>query len=674
MDHGFAATAREFDLRAVAFDFSILPTLLLDPHSDLIVDANPAACALLGYDRALLRQTRVSTLHAGQLPALIVFTQAVLDKGAFWTNALTPRHATGQSLRLEYAGSLVPHDGRSLLLLTMSDLEARRRRTVDAAAEDHMRGGIAAWQRVERVFQDIERENQLILRAAGEGIYGVNTEGKTTFVNPAAERMLGWAAEELVGKEIHAIVHHTHHDGRHYPHQDCPIYAAFRDGAVHQVDGEVFWRKDGSPVWVEYTSTPIRDRSMVVGAVIVFRDVSQRREADEKLHAALAEVDRLRERLELENAYLQEEIRIETNPRGIIGQSEAIQKTLRQVKLVAPTTAAVMITGESGTGKELIARAIHEASGRRDRPLIRVNCAAIPRELFESEFFGHVRGAFTGAVRDRIGRFELADGGTLFLDEIGEIPLELQGKLLRVLQEGNFERVGEERTRTVDVRLIAATNRDLKQEVQRGRFREDLYFRLNVFPVESVPLRERREDIPLLTQHFLMSESKELKSDLRLSEGDARRLARYDWPGNVRELQNVIERAAILAQNGRLRIDLPDNSGAQPSTGPGRLKAEARPVVMTASEMRDHERANILAALQACAGKVFGPRGAAEMLDIKPTTLASRIKALGIAGDGVTSPRTRGEWLSNSPDHATLPAPSPAARAPPRGRLSPRRP
>jgi transcriptional regulator with GAF, ATPase, and Fis domain len=369
----------------------------------------------------------------------------------------------------------------------------------------------------------------------------------------------------------------------------------------------------------------------VVGAVVVFRDVSQRREADEKLHAALTEVDRLRERLELENAYLQEEIRIETNPRGIIGQSEAVQQTLRQVKLVAPTTAAVMITGESGTGKELIARAIHEDSTRSDRPLIRVNCAAIPRELFESEFFGHVRGAFTGATRDRIGRFELADGGTLFLDEVGEIPLELQGKLLRVLQEGNFERVGQERTRAVDVRVIAATNRDLKQEVQRGRFREDLYFRLNVFPIETVPLRERREDIPLLAQHFLTRESKALKSNLRLSEGDARRLTRYDWPGNVRELQNVIERAAILSQNGRLRIDLPDTSGTQAPTGAARQKADARPAVMTSSEMRDHERANILAALEACAGKVFGPGGAAEMLDIKPTTLASRIKALGIA-------------------------------------------
>jgi formate hydrogenlyase transcriptional activator len=629
-------TSRDPDLRALTFDYLVEPTLLLDPHADRIVDANPAACALLGYDRALLSATRISELHADQLPALIVFTQAMLDKGAYWTNSLTPRHATGQPLRLEYAATLVPHDGRSLMLLSMSDLEARRRRYVDATAEEHMRGGLAVWQRVERVFQDIERENQLILRAAGEGIYGVNAEGKTTFVNPAAERMLGWTADELVGKEIHPIVHHSHHDGRHYPDQDCPIYAAFRDGAVHNVDGEVFWRKDGSPVWVEYTSTPIRDGSLVVGAVIVFRDVSQRREADERLHAALAEVDRLRERLELENAYLQEEIRIEANPRGIIGQSEAIQKTLRQIKLVAPTTAAVMITGESGTGKELIARAIHEASSRRDRPLIRVNCAAIPRELFESEFFGHVRGAFTGAVRDRIGRFELADGGTLFLDEVGEIPLELQGKLLRVLQEGNFERVGEERTRTVDVRLIAATNRDLKLEVQRGRFREDLYFRLNVFPVESVPLRDRREDIPLLAQHFLTSESKELKSGLRLSQGDARRLSRYDWPGNVRELQNVIERAAILAQNGRLRIDLPDAPGPHWAAGPGRQKAESRPAIMTSAELRDHERGNIRAALEACNGKVFGRGGAAEMLDIKPTTLASRIKALGI-----TPPRSR---------------------------------
>jgi PAS domain S-box-containing protein len=622
-----------------AFDFAADPMILLDPHADRIVDANAAACKLLGYDRALLRQMKISTLHAGQVPALIVFTQAVFDKGSFWTTSLTPRHAAGNELRLEYTGSLIPRDGTPLVLLAMNDLDQRRRRLVDATAEDHMRGGIAAWQRVERVFRDIERENQLILRAAGEGIYGVNAEGKTTFVNPVAERILGWSAEELVGTDIHSTVHHTHHDGRHYPHEDCPIYAAFRDGAVHQVNDEVFWRKDGTPVWVEYTSTPIRDRGVVVGAVIVFRDVSQRREADEKLRAALSEVDQLRERLEQENAYLQEEIRTETNPRGIIGRTAAVQKTLRQVSLVAPTDATVMITGESGTGKELIARAIHEASQRSDRPLIRVNCAAIPRELFESEFFGHVRGAFTGALRDRIGRFELADGGTLFLDEVGEIPLELQGKLLRVLQEGHFERVGEERTRAVNVRVIAATNRELKQEVRQGRFREDIYFRLNVFPVETVPLRDRREDIPLLAQHFLTSETKSFKSDLRLSEGDVRRMMQYDWPGNVRELQNVIERAAILAQNGRLRIDLPiQQGGTELSAASRRPKNGAPAVILTDDEMREHERNNILAALKASGGKVFGKDGAAELLAVKPTTLASRIKSLGISARNLDLP------------------------------------
>lgn len=627
---GAPISAEEAAARATAFDFSVDAMLLVDPHADAILEANAAACTLLGYDRAALRQMKLTLLHEGQVPSLIVFTQAVFAKNTYWTTSLTPRHATGKKLQLEYAGSLIPQqDDKPLLLLVLSDLEQRRKRGLDAVAEDHMRSGIAAWQRMERVFRDIERENQLILRAAGEGIYGVNSEGKTTFVNPAAERMLGWSAEELVGRDIHPIVHHTHHDGRHYPDEDCPIYAAFRDGAVHKVDGEVFWRKDGKPVWVEYTSTPIRDRGIVVGAVIVFHDVTERRESDEKLRAALAEVDRLRERLEQENAYLQEEIRIEINPHGIIGHSAAIQKTLRQVQLVAPTAASVMINGESGTGKELIARAIHEASERCDRPLIRVNCAAIPRELFESEFFGHVKGAFTGALRDRIGRFELADGGTLFLDEVGEIPLELQGKLLRVLQEGHFERVGEERTRSVDVRVIAATNRDLKQEVQRGRFREDLYFRLNVFPIETLPLRERREDIPLLAQHFLSNETSERKTGLRLSEADARRLSRYDWPGNVRELQNVIERAVILSQNGRLRIDLPDQNAHAP-VSVREAGQEAPPAVMTDGEIRSLERTNIVAALKASNGKVFGPGGAAELMDMKPTTLASRIKALKI--------------------------------------------
>ncbi|MCZ8314641.1 sigma 54-interacting transcriptional regulator [Phreatobacter sp.] len=602
--------------------------LVIDPGSAAIVDANPAAERLLGYPAAALRALRVTDLHRGQRPALVVFTEEVLHKGVAHTRSLSPLKAGGGTLRVEYAATVLRAGAEPLILLTMVDLEARLRRDIDADADGTLRQGIDEWKRVERLFHTIEKENQLILKAAGEGIYGVNADGKTTFVNPAAEALLGWTADELVGKDMHSLVHHHRADGSPYPNQACPIYAAFRNGAVQTVTDEVFWKKDGTPLWVEYTSTPIRERGAIIGAVIVFRDVSQRREAEEKLRQALAEVDSLRERLERENAYLQEEIRLESNHRGIIGRSAAIQKVQRQIDLVAPTDATVLVTGESGTGKELIGRAIHEASSRRDRPLIRVNCAAIPRELFESEFFGHVRGAFTGALRDRIGRFELADGGTLFLDEVGEIPLELQGKLLRILQEGQFERVGEERTRSVDVRVIAATNRDLRAEVRAGRFREDLYFRLDVFPIHSAPLRERIDDVAPLALHFLRHAERKLKvSGLGLSEGDVRRLAAYDWPGNVRELQNVIERAAILARNGRLAIDLPGSAPRRTAPEPIVVPADG---LLTEEERRQRDRRSLVAALELAGGKISGPGGAAERLGLRPTTFASRLKAHGL--------------------------------------------
>ena len=291
----------------------------------------------------------------------------------------------------------------------------------------------------------------------------------------------------------------------------------------------------------------------------------------------------------------------------------------------------MLITGKSGTGKELIARAIHEASRRSARPLIRVNCAAIPRELFESEFFGHTKGAFTGAIRDRIGRFELADGATLFLDEVGEIPLELQGKLLRVLQEKQFERVGEERTRTVDVRIVAATNRSLKADVQAGRFREDLYYRLDVFPIQSVALRERPDDIPLLAQHALDGVVAKLnRPKIRLTASDIERLQLYDWPGNVRELENVIERAAILASNGRLRINLPASDG-KPRSAKFRPDPADAPAIMNETERRRRDRENIETALKMAGGRIFGADGAAALLGIPPTTLVSRMKSLDVS-------------------------------------------
>ena len=314
----------------------------------------------------------------------------------------------------------------------------------------------------------------------------------------------------------------------------------------------------------------------------------------------------------------------------IIGQSRAWRQIIRQIEMVAPTDATVLVLGETGTGKELIARELHRCSRRKHKPLVRVNCASIPKELYESEFFGHARGAFTGAVKDRIGRFEAADGGTLFLDEIGEIPLELQGKLLRVLQEKCYERVGEEKTRCADVRIVAATNRDLKKEVAGGRFRENLYYRLNVFPIKVAPLRERKEDVPLLATHFIDIAVKELGCPRpRLTRAGIETLQNYDWPGNIRELRNVIERAAIFAQGGALDFDLPVTRVDLTSYG---LEDgnEVEPEYLTDAEMRRRQRENLFAVLQKTGWKIKGVDGAAELLGIKPTTLISRIEKMGL--------------------------------------------
>lgn len=318
--------------------------------------------------------------------------------------------------------------------------------------------------------------------------------------------------------------------------------------------------------------------------------------------------------------------------RNIVGASRAHRLLLQRIALVASTDATVLIQGETGTGKELIAQAVHKVSRRKDQPLIKVNCASIPKELYESEFFGHVRGAFTGAIRDRIGRFEAAHGGTLFLDEIGEVPLDLQCKLLRALQEKHYERVGDERTRRADVRIVAATNRDLKQEVEAGRFRRDLYYRLSVFPIDAIPLRDRRDDIPLLARHFVEVLVKELKcARPRLTEAGIAELQNYDWPGNIRELRNVIERATIVAQGKALEFDLPLTITAAASTlQPFEPTPAATPEFLTEPEMERRNRDNLWVVLQKTNWKIKGANGAAELLGVKPTTLISRIKKLGL--------------------------------------------
>ena len=356
-----------------------------------------------------------------------------------------------------------------------------------------------------------------------------------------------------------------------------------------------------------------------------------------ELRAALTEVESLQSRLQLENRYLKEEIAETVHPGGIIGTSSMLAAALKKVALVAPTDSTVLIHGETGTGKELIARMLHEHSPRRERPLVKLNCSAMSAGLVESELFGHLKGAFTGASERRIGRFELADGGTLFLDEVSELPLDTQAKLLRVLQEREFEPVGSSKPMRVDVRLIAATNRDLAISARDGRFRPDLYYRLNVFPIDLPPLRARHEDIGVLAEHFMQRMGRKLGKPLRRIAPDTlERLRAHDWPGNIRDLQNTIERAAILASSDVLTVDWelgppPSAAGADlvPSNGATTAGAPATPDPQLLP-LEAMERSHIIAILRRTHGVVDGPKGAARLLALKPSTTRFRMKKLGI--------------------------------------------
>ncbi|MDF1763809.1 MAG: sigma 54-interacting transcriptional regulator [Oleibacter sp.] len=620
------------------FQQAALPLCVLDTRYDQFTALNAQAQKTLG---GTVQTLKPSQIFAHCWADFITFTQNVLHHGQAWTDTLSYQDiTTGTSVPLEIWGKRIEFqsiEGQQIeeqgheshqLSLVMHDANHLDAYRTQGELDRHYASGFPHWQRATQVFLEFERENQLLLEAAGEGIYGVDLNGMTTFVNPAAQRMLGYSAQELAGRNMHTAVHHHHQDGRHYDAQDCPIFSAFRDGEVREVDDDIFWCKDGSSIQVEYTSTPIRDQGVIIGAVVIFRDITQKKASHQRLLEALNEVQHLKNQLEIENAYLHEALNEEFNHHQIVGNSAEIHRVIEQINLVATTQATVLIHGESGTGKELIARAIHDLSHRAERPMIRVNCAAIPAELFESEFFGHIKGAFTGASADRIGRFELAHGGTLFLDEIGEIPLALQGKLLRVLQEQQFERVGDDLTRHVDVRIMAATNRDLKSLVEKRLFREDLYFRLNVFPIESVPLRRRKDDIPMLTQHFLARSCQRANKPLmRIPLTELYKLKDYDWPGNIRELENVIEREVILNRGETLHFQRLKNTG---STQQVIRQDDSAMAIMTEDELIDVDKKNILSALKHCRGKVSGEDGAAVLLGLKPTTLASRIKKYAI--------------------------------------------
>lgn len=591
-----------------------------------ITFSNAAATEILGWRIEDVRGQRAHDVHhhshadGSPYPRDECLIYAALQDGevhrvddeVFW-------HVNGSSVPVEYISTPILKDGKpNGAVVIFRDISQRKE--IERQREE-------AYDELAK----LQLTHQLILDSAGEGIYGLDSEGRITFGNAASTEILGWHVSDVRGQRAHDAHHHSHADGSSYPREECPIYAAITDGKVHRVDNEVFWHTNGSAIPVEYTSTPIMKDGKPNGAVVIFRDISKRKEIERHREEAYEVIKSLKVQLENERDYLRDEINITVNFGEIIGESQALRRALAQIEAVAQTSASVLILGESGVGKEMIARAIHTKSARADNALVKVNCASIPKDLFESEFFGHVRGAFTGAHQDRVGRLQLADGGTMFLDEVGEIPMSQQGKLLRALQEGEFERVGDDKTMKVDVRVVAATNRNLMDEIKAGRFREDLYYRLSVFPLEVPPLRDRLDDVAPLVAHFLHAICRELgREPLRMTQSQLSLLKRQEWPGNIRELKNVIERAVISSTGHRLRLDIamPDASNRElPATGTPQTESAE---FVTVDEFKELEKANIIAALRHSGWKIWGADGAAELLGMKPSTLTYQMKTFGI--------------------------------------------
>jgi PAS domain S-box-containing protein len=472
--------------------------------------------------------------------------------------------------------------------------------------------------RVERQLRQREDKLSRLIGSAMDAIVEVDSEYRISHLNQSAETVFGTDKSGLLGRDF----------------RDLLTPAA--SGKLTQLIDEPKGRNGNRPyLWIPGGLKALRQGGENFTAeaslscyeldrrhyfTLILRDIAARLEAEEKVRILADQTE-----------YLKQELKEAHNPDGIVGRSPAIQQVLAQLRQVATTDTTVLLTGETGTGKELFARAIHDASSRAAQPLVKVNCAAIPATLIESEFFGHEKGAFTGATQPRKGRFTLADGGTIFLDEVGELPYDLQAKLLRVLQEGEFEPVGRSETRKVDVRVVVATNRNLEQVVRQGKFREDLFYRLNVFPIAVPPLRERGDDILLLAESIIAELSPRLGKHISpLNSQCSRQLLCYDWPGNVRELRNVIERAIITSSDGVLNFDhLMPASSAAPATG---LEAESgtEAQIHTVAELQQIERDNLRRALELTDWRVSGPKGAAALLGVPPSTLSSRMKSLGL--------------------------------------------
>ena len=461
-------------------------------------------------------------------------------------------------------------------------------------------------------------------------LHTMDPQGRLLDVSDQWLRKLGYERSDVIGRNVRNFLT----DATRAQLKDGRL-TLLSEGLEFSNHPREMLARDGRVVEVLMSARAERDeKDRVTRLYVASKDVTERNANVRALQDALSENAALRRKLEHERDYLREKVHVSMNYGRIVGASPQLRQLISRIDAVAQTNASVLIVGESGTGKELVAHAIHQAGARASQPLVKVNCAAVPAELFESEFFGHVKGAFTGAHRDRVGRFALANGGTIFLDEVGEIPLEHQGKLLRVLQEKEFERVGDDTTQVVDVRVIAATNRELSQAVREGGFREDLYYRLSVFPVDVPPLRARGDDVVQIAAHLLKQISKEMGKPIRaLSTEQAAQLRAYGWPGNVRELRNRLEQAVILSRDGAFDIDLPvgepDERRAE-IVSPADEEAFDGDVVYTEARMREFERTNLIRALTASDWRVSGPGGAADRLGLKPTTLNGRMKKYGI--------------------------------------------
>ncbi|HLO67768.1 MAG TPA: sigma 54-interacting transcriptional regulator [Holophaga sp.] len=471
-------------------------------------------------------------------------------------------------------------------------------------------------RRTERALAATEARYRTVADFTHDWEFWQRPDGSFAYVSPACQRISGHAP--------HAFMEDPDLLGRLVHPEDQAAWAAFQAEALAGREEASFEFRlqgpEGRVLWVEQASNPVPHG----GFRGSLRDITDRKEADLALKTALAEIGSLKDRLEAENTYYREKIQFVEPSSELLGQSDSMKYLLYRIRQVAPSETTVLIQGETGTGKELVADSVHRLSLRADRPLIKMNCAALPPGVAESELFGHERGAFTGAGSQRKGRFELAEGGTLFLDEIGELSAEVQAKLLRVLQDGTFQRVGGDRTLKVDVRVIAATNRDLDQEVAQGRFREDLWYRLNVFPITVPPLRNRPDDVPILAQAFVERFCSKLgRPVLRIPTAVVQGLQAYPWPGNVRELQNVLERAVLVSEGEVLRL-------AEPLVvSPRSLdRGGARQARLSLKEM---ERRHIQAILEETGWKIEGQGGAAEILDVRPSTLRDLMTRLGVA-------------------------------------------